>query len=243
MGTSSPTKGSSIVCKRSYLREPDPLLGRNESFPKKKSVFPRSTGTTTSYFASPSDVLGTTETNTGRASEAVDVFSDISNISLPTEAWNWHNISLGGVRNICLVEMQASPSNAEPYPKKVLHLLEGKDGNLVIKSFILDKEVCVPTLPRECSIKDLDIICQVLLSFDSMNLCSSGPIHDQFIGVNPECAHVDKTGVWRHNCCTLIDEVGAQCSACKSLSNTLRIHKARQQKRKKMQQQCLHQSP
>lgn len=162
-------------------------------------------------------------------------FLEPTNVVLPTTAWGHHTVLVGNLHNFVFMEVRLSQS-ASPCSAKGLHLEEGRTGKFQVKAFAFDRKVELPELPNSCKLKVMKhwrVVSKALEAFGKVNLCAGGQAESKFSGVHPECAYVDKTRVWRHNRCALVEQVREQCSSCASLNNTLRIHKVRLEKRKK----------
>ncbi|CAN8018589.1 unnamed protein product [Ixodes persulcatus] len=153
-------------------------------------------------------------------------FLDPADVLLPSPAWGHHTVPMCGLRNFSFTEVRLSPG-MPPCSAKMLHLEENTKGKFKIMTFAFDRKVELATLPNTCQLKiteDRDVVSEALESFHKVNLCAGGPTRSKFPNVHPECAYVDKSGVWRHNRCTLVDQERKQCNSCASLNNTLRIH-------------------
>lgn len=91
-------------------------------------------------------------------------------------------------------------------------------------AFAFDTKVELAPLPNTCELKfpeDWDVVSQALESFHKVHLCARGPARSKFPSVHPECAYIDKTGVWSHSRCTLVEQGRKQWNSCDSSNNVL----------------------
>ncbi|CAN7986666.1 unnamed protein product, partial [Ixodes hexagonus] len=163
------------------------------------------------------------------------VLPEKSAILMPRKPWACHDVDVEGLQSLCCVEMKSTSAIEPPFPSTILTVEECRE-SLRVRQYVLDREVSSVLLQAECPSQTVQDINGMLNAFDQKPICSGGPVHKLFPGVHPECASADKMGKWRHNRCPLLlDGAELRCTFCTSLSNTLRIHKARLDRRRKEQ--------
>ncbi|CAN7995612.1 unnamed protein product, partial [Ixodes hexagonus] len=159
---------------------------------------------------------------------------DPADVVLPTTAWGHHRVPSGDLRDFSFTEVRLSPGTP-PCSAKILHLEDKTKGKFQVMAFAFDTKVELASLPNTCELKiteDWAVVSEAHESFHKVNLCAGGPAQSKFPSVHPECAYVDKNGVWRQKRCTLVEQERKQCNSCASLNNTLRIHQTRLEKRR-----------
>lgn len=154
-------------------------------------------------------------------------------VSLPSPAWNRHEISMKGVESICFAELWKASATSPAIMIKSLELAMCGEG-LKVSQYVFEREVSSKVLKVPSGLYDVPDITELLDSFHKSVVCGGGPAKSKFLGIQLECATVDGLGFWRHrNCSLLLHASETQCRSCKSLDNTLRVHKARKEKRVK----------
>ncbi|KAH9367695.1 hypothetical protein HPB48_007807 [Haemaphysalis longicornis] len=154
-------------------------------------------------------------------------------VKLPSSAWNRHEISMEGIESVCFAELR------KPWPASPAFMFKSLQvtvhaGQLKVSQYILEREVGSKINPLHSHISEQLNIAWMLAAFHECAVCSGRPEGKKFPGIQLECAAVYRLDVWRHKTCSLL--LGAseiQCLSCQSVDNTLRVHKARKEKRVK----------
>ncbi|CAN7948566.1 unnamed protein product, partial [Ixodes hexagonus] len=164
-------------------------------------------------------------------------------IVMPSKSWACHEVDVEGLQNLCCVEMKSTSAIEPPFASKILTLEQCRN-SLKVRQYVLDREVNSVLLQAKCPSQTAHDITEMVNAFDQKPVFAGGPAYKMFPGIHPECASTDKMGMWRHNRCPLLlNETELRCTFCTSLSNTLRIHKARLEKRGKEQRVRMPLSP
>ncbi|KAH7942568.1 hypothetical protein HPB49_025363 [Dermacentor silvarum] len=154
-------------------------------------------------------------------------------VSLPSPAWNRHGMSMEGVESICFAELWKASATSLVIIIKSLELAMCGEG-LKVSQYVFEREVSSKVFKVPCGLHEIPEITELLDSFHKSVVCGGGPAKSKFLGIQLECATADGLGFWRHrNCSLLLGASETQCRSCKSIDNTLRVHKARKEKRVK----------
>ncbi|KAH6925845.1 hypothetical protein HPB50_011093 [Hyalomma asiaticum] len=150
---------------------------------------------------------------------------------MPSATWSRQDI-VEGAPSICFVQLKKATPTTPVFVNKSLELTVCKSG-VKVTECVLQHEVSTTTVKVCTETQPAIDVKQMLEVFHKKPVCRGGPTQERFPGIKVECASVDATGFWRHRRCPiLLDGPEDQCCACKTLSNTLRVHRFRKEKRR-----------
>lgn len=154
------------------------------------------------------------------------IFNNPQQVTLPSKTWSFHIVDYGGAESVVFSEMLPHVENCKvPVTSKLLSILPVPDG-VCVSTFIWDKGISKAVTIEDINVTSVAHLSLALKEFDRLLLCPGGPEHLRFPCAQPECAYVDRRGLWRHNRCTLVKGHEDGCTACQNLPNTLRVHVA-----------------
>lgn len=159
------------------------------------------------------------------------LFACAREVRLPGGAWGTHVTDAFGTKSVAFSKLEPSRvPGAEPLQAKTM-TVSCDSGQLQLKTFIWGSLVDLSDRVQTSDIKNISDIACTLQAFDNVHACEGGPAGECYPDVRPECASIDRWGVWRHIRCSLYT-AGTQCDACQRLRDTLRIHASRKKKGK-----------
>lgn len=143
-------------------------------------------------------------------------------VLLPSPAWNHHDVDMeSNARSLCFVELGSARSGL-PFTRRILQIVESEKGDYSIRCYVLDREVEVTALPSGSPPPSVDEISETLQDFHARPVCGGALARRDLPGARFLLAWLDKTGVWRHDRCSLLlsgAAVETRCRFCAMLPN------------------------
>lgn len=143
-------------------------------------------------------------------------------VLLPSPAWNHHDVDMeSNARSLCFVELGSAKSGL-PFTRRILQIVESEKGDYSIRCYVLDREVEVTALPTGSPPPSVDEISETLQDFHARPVCGGALARRDLPGARFLLAWLDKTGVWRHDRCSLLlsgAAVETRCRFCAMLPN------------------------
>lgn len=143
-------------------------------------------------------------------------------VLLPSPAWNHHDVDMeSNARSLCFVELSSARSGL-PFTRRILQIVESEKGDYSIRCYVLDREVEVTALPTGSPPPSVDEISETLQDFHARPVCGGALARRDLPGARFLLAWLDKTGVWRHDRCSLLlsgAAIETRCRFCAMLPN------------------------
>lgn len=143
-------------------------------------------------------------------------------VLLPSPAWNHHDVDMeSNARSLCFVELGSARSGL-PFTRRILQIVESEKGDYSIRCYVLDREIEVTALPTGSPPPSVDEISETLQDFHARPVCSGALARRDLPGARFLLAWLDKTGMWRHDRCSLLlsgAAVETRCRFCAMLPN------------------------
>ncbi|KAL3222224.1 hypothetical protein MRX96_028523 [Rhipicephalus microplus] len=143
---------------------------------------------------------------------------------MPSAAWSRQDV-VEEAPSISFTQLKKASPTTPIFVNKSLEFTMCKEG-VKMTECVLQREVSRRIVNSYAGTQHNIDITQTLEVFHKKLVCRGGPTQETFPGIKVECGPVDATRLWRHKrCAILLDGSEDQCGACKTLSNTLRVHR------------------
>ncbi|KAL3223601.1 hypothetical protein MRX96_027276 [Rhipicephalus microplus] len=143
---------------------------------------------------------------------------------MPSAAWSRQDV-VEGAPSICFIQLKKASPTTSIFVNKSLKFTMCKEG-VKMAECVQQREVSSRIVNSCAGTQHASDVMQMLEVFHKELVCRGSPTQEKFPGIKVECGSVDATGFWRHRRCPiLLDGPEDQCGACKTLSNTLRVHR------------------